>query len=160
MVFAFADVYIEVVEPEIGHDFLQLTLRIRRTQNLTFDQLVYHDLLRIVQRKDGFVLLGAHAIKELLSFALERPHEIAAIIGRHLQDRANPLVRSYFDKFIDSFVWIALLRGVNGFNFHLSRWSAGIHSSATISVLLLPVAPFLHAIQLCEVNRAPRWIGR
>ena len=53
---AFADEHVEVVEPEIGHHFLQLAVAVDGAQQFAFDQFFGDHLLRIVDRLDGFAL--------------------------------------------------------------------------------------------------------
>src|SRR5207248_7079366 len=90
---AFTNEYIEVVEPEIGHYFLQLTLAVDSSQQLGLHQFVNHNLLRIIQRHQRFALLCVHALEELVAFAaFKRSGERPLVFRRHFEDFSHPLV--------------------------------------------------------------------
>jgi hypothetical protein len=63
---AFADKDIEVIEPEVGHHFLKLTLAVGGAQQFGLHEFVAHNLLRIAEREHGLFLLGIHALEEFV----------------------------------------------------------------------------------------------
>src|SRR5205823_8062392 len=73
---ALADEYVEVVEPKVGHHFLQLTLAVDGPQQLGLHQFVKHNLLWIIQCHESLALFRVHTFKELIAFiAFERRSE-------------------------------------------------------------------------------------
>src|SRR5438876_3707887 len=65
---ALADEYVEVVEPKVGHHFLQLTLAVDGPQQLGLHQFVKHNLLWIIQCHESLALFRVHTFKELIAF--------------------------------------------------------------------------------------------
>ncbi len=53
---------IEVVQPEVGHHFLQLTLAVDRTQDPALQELVLHHLPRIIQGNQRLALFRRHSL--------------------------------------------------------------------------------------------------
>ena len=66
---------IEVVQPEVGHHFLQLTLAVDRAQYPALQQLVLHHLARIIEGNQGFALIRGHSLFQ--SGALDRRELVA-----------------------------------------------------------------------------------
>ena len=66
---ALIDEYVEVVEPEIGHHFVELTLAVDGAQQLGLHQFVGDHALRIIHGQQRFFLLGIEACQEVLAFA-------------------------------------------------------------------------------------------
>ena len=77
---------VEVVEPEVGHHFIELALAVGGTQQLGLLQFGGDHLLRIGQRHDGLALLRREVLHDVLAVVLiQAARHHAALFRRHLQ---------------------------------------------------------------------------
>src|SRR5947208_320297 len=110
---ALADEYVEVVEPKVGHHFLQLTLAVDGPQQLGLHQFVKHNLLWIIQCHESLALFRVHTFKELIAFiAFERCRKRPLILRRHSENFSHPLVRRKIENLFRSRIGITPLLAV------------------------------------------------
>src|SRR5215475_12667898 len=79
---AFSDEDVEVIEPEIGHHFLELALAVGCAQNLSIHEFFADQLLRILNRHGGLALVGRQASEKLIvRRALQASQETNLLMG-------------------------------------------------------------------------------
>ncbi len=119
------------------------------------------DLLRIVERHQGFALLRLHPVHEFIALvAFERSLKGALVFGRHFEDRLHALIGRQIQKVFRLEIGIKAILTAAGLLFiaqlGLSRGGCGIGSGRVLLAFLL----LLIALKLGLVNRALGRIGR
>ncbi len=98
---ALVDEHVEVVEPEVGHHFVELPFAIDGSQYLGLHQLLDHHLLGILERHHRFFLLRAHARHQRICLgAFTAGGDLLAVLGRHFQNFFHALVGRQIEKFL------------------------------------------------------------
>ena len=86
------DIDIEVIEPEVGHHFLQLPFAVDVIEQLGFHRLAGDDAVGVSQRDGDFFLLGGKAVDQQQALgALEPRHQLAGFAGRKRQQGLKTL---------------------------------------------------------------------
>src|SRR6516225_9920000 len=79
----FSDEDIEVIEPEIGHHFLELALAVGCAQNLSVQEFFGDKLLRILNGHCGLALVRGQAIEKLIArWTLQTSQKANLLSGR------------------------------------------------------------------------------
>jgi len=162
------DEHIEMVEPEIGHYFVELPLAVNRSQQLGLRQLIDHDLLGIVERAERLFLLAIHALHQRIRFGtLGAAGEGPLLFGRKFENGAEAFVRRKVQQLQQPyarglvFLAAALIGGVGQHGVLASAGGVAIRVGGSgwrgidFSVLLV-----LITLNLCFVNSTPRGIAR
>ena len=89
----FSDVDIEVIEPEVDHDFLKLALSVDVAEELGLGCFGGDDSLWAGEGSEGFELLGGEAVGEVLALlGGERATELLELGGLHFAECGEALV--------------------------------------------------------------------
>ncbi len=81
---SFADEDIEVIEPEVGHDFFQLAVAVDRAQKLCLGEFLGYDGLRLIHCQQDFFLPRSHPGGEFHQLAAAHGvGESDLLVGRH-----------------------------------------------------------------------------
>ncbi len=89
-----AQIDIEVIEPEIGHHFLELSIRIDIAREALGDELFGDGALRVFERADGLLHFGTEAGDESGALrASEGLEEFVELSGLHGAEADDALLR-------------------------------------------------------------------
>ena len=168
---ALVDEHVEVVEPEVGHHFVELPFAVDRAQQLGLRQLLDHHLLGILERHHRFFLLRAHSLQQRVCLgACGRGGERLPVFGRHFQNRFHALVGRQIEKFLRLeicepafFARRCIWSGSAGWSLSAETGQApSLQERVPLPAPLLILAVLLVfvALELRFVNRAPGGIAR